>query len=87
MSVGEKAKIQVSSVKVKSGNPVVEVPVSSNEFAYECDKNDPNSCASDDDGGCSVSELPEDNTNILYIALAAFMAIFAAAFGFSSFKK
>jgi uncharacterized repeat protein (TIGR01451 family) len=78
MNVGEKAKIQVSSVKVKSGNPVVEVPVSSNEFAYECDKNDPNSCASDDDeGGCAISELPEDNDSTLYLVFTALAALLA----------
>lgn len=86
MNVGEKAKIQVSSVKVKSGNPVVEVPVSSNEFLYECDKSDPNSCASDDDGGCAVSELPENDDNALYVIFAALAALLALAtvkvFGF-----
>ena len=77
MNVGEKAKIQVSSVKVKSGNPVVEVPVSSNEFLYECDKNDPNSCASDDDGGCAVSALPEDSNSALYAVFAVLAALLA----------
>ena len=77
MSVGEKAKIQISSVDVKSGNPVVEVPVSSNEFVYECDKNDPNSCAGDgDDGGCAISELPEENS-ALYVVFATLAALFS----------
>ena len=79
MNVGEKAKIQVSSVKVKSGNTVVEVPVSSNEFLYECDKNDPNSCASDDDGGCAISTLPDNNSSALYIIFAALAALLALA--------
>ena len=89
MSVGEKAKIQISGVKVKSGNPVVEVPVSSNEFAYTCDTTDPNSCASDDDGsGCAVSELPENNDTTVYFVLAAFAAFFTiAALRRSNFKK
>ena len=89
MNVGEKAKIQVSSVKVKSGNPVVEVPVSSNEFAYECDKNDPNSCASDDDeGGCAISELPEDNDSTLYLVFTALAALLAlSAVKIYGFKK
>jgi uncharacterized repeat protein (TIGR01451 family) len=80
MSVGEKAKIQVSGVKVKSGNTVVELPVSSNEFAYECDKNDPNSCAgNEDDGGCAISELPESNNDTLCIVFALLAAMFAFA--------
>ena len=88
MSVGETAKIQVSSVKVKSGNPVVEVPVSSKEFTYECDKDDPNSCASDDDGGCAVTELPETTVGVFHLLLAALAAIFAlAAAKGLSFKK
>ena len=80
MSVGEKAKIQVSGVKVKSGNPVVELPVSSNEFAYECDSSDPNMCAEDDSDGCSISEIPEDNSSSLYIVLAALVSVLAFAF-------
>lgn len=87
MSVGETAKIQVSSVKVKSGNPVVEVPVSSKEFTYECDKNDPNSCASDDDGGCAVSALPESNDNTIYLVLAALAMLAIAAIKGFSLKK
>ncbi|MBP5407475.1 hypothetical protein J6Z19_10110 [bacterium] len=74
MSVGEKAKIQISSVKVKSGNPVVELPVSSNEFAYECDGSDPDSCI-EEEGGCAVSELPEENGGALYIVLAVLTAV------------
>ena len=80
MSAGEKAKIQVSGVKVKSGNPVVELPVSSNEFAYECDSSDPNMCAEEDDGGCAISELPEDNSSAVYMLIAAFMSVLAFAF-------
>ncbi|MBR6422023.1 DUF11 domain-containing protein [bacterium] len=80
MSVGEKAKIQVSGVKVKSGNPVVELPVSSNEFAYECDSSDPNMCAEDDSDGCAISELPEDNSSVLYVVLAALVSLIAFAF-------
>lgn len=80
MSVGEKAKIQVSGVKVKSGNPVVELPVSSNEFAYECDSSDPNMCDDDDSDGCAISELPEDNSPALYVILAVLASILAFAF-------
>ena len=80
MSVGEKAKIQVSGVKVKSGNPVVELPVSSNEFVYECDSSDPNMCAEDDSDGCAISELPEDNSAALYLVLAALVSVLAFAF-------
>ncbi|MBQ3369119.1 DUF11 domain-containing protein [bacterium] len=80
MSVGEKAKIQVSGVKVKSGNPVVELPVSSNEFAYECDSSDPNMCDDDDSDGCAISELPEDNSPALYVILALLASILAFAF-------
>ena len=87
MSVGETAKIQVSSVKVKSGNPVVEVPVSSKEFKYECDKNDPNSCASDDDSGCAVTELPENTDSSIWLVLAALAMLALAAIKGFSFKK
>ena len=79
MSVGEKAKIQVSGVKVKSGNPVVELPVSSNEFAYECDSSNPE-CAEGDSDGCAISELPDNDSAALYVVFAAFVSILAAAF-------
>ena len=79
MSVGEKAKIQVSSVKVSSGNPVVELPVSSNDFAYECDSSDPNACVEEDDGGCAIAAVSDSDNNTLYIALAVFAAILALA--------
>ncbi len=87
MSAGEKAKIQVSSVKVKSGHPVVEVPVSSNEFAYECDESDPNSCAQDEDeGGCTVSAVPEGGSRALY-ALITLLAAVSALFAFRFFTS
>ena len=82
MNVGEKAKIQIpgNGVKITSGNEIIELPVNSKEFAYECDKNDPTSCGSDDEGsGCAVSALPEDNSNTLYIVFAAFAALLALA--------
>ena len=91
MNVGEKAKIQIpaNGVKISSGNEIVELPVNSKEFAYECDKNDPTSCGSDDEGsGCAISTLPEDNSNALYIVFAvlAAMLTFAATRVFASKK-
>ena len=91
MNVGEKAKIQIpqSGVKIKSGNDIVELPVTSKEFVYECDSTDPNSCTSDsDEGGCAISKLPENDNSALYIVFAAFAAIFAfAGIKLSGLKK
>ena len=78
MSVGETAVIQVSGVKVKSGNPVVELPVSSNKFTYECDKNDPNLCGGEDgDSGCAISEISDSDSNTLYTAIMLLASILA----------
>ena len=92
MSVGEKAKIQIpsSGVKITSGNDIVELPVTSKEFSYECDKNDPTSCASNEsEGGCTISTLPENDSNstlyIVFATLAAMLA-FATARFFASKK-
>ncbi len=85
MNVGEKAKFQIPSgnngVKITSGKEIVELPVTSNEFSYECDKNDPTSCGSGDDdgGGCAVSALPETSNSTLYVVLAALASMLALA--------
>ena len=84
MNVGEKAKFQIPSsngVKISGDKEIIELPLSSKEFAYECDSTDPTSCgSSDDDGsGCAVSALPEDSNNALYIVFAAFAALLALA--------
>ena len=82
MSDGEKAKFQIpgNGVKITSGKEVVELPVTTKEFAYECDKSDPTSCGGDDDGGgCAVSALPEESNSTLYVVLAALASILALA--------
>lgn len=92
MSVGEKAKIKIpdgsNSVKMASGNTPVGLPVSSNEFRYECDESDPNACGTDDeeDGGCAILAVPEDSNNALYLVLAAFAALLTLA-GVKSVSK
>ena len=90
MSVSEKAKITVQTVKLESNDQATGVPVSSKEFIYECDPQDPNSCSSDDDsdGGCAVSALPESENGTIYVVLAvlASMLALAAARVFSSKK-
>ena len=80
MSDGEKAKITVQDVKVGSGK-AVGTPVSSKEFAYECDPTDPNSCGSGDDegSGCAISAVEESSSNMLYLVFAAFAALLALA--------
>jgi len=88
MSVGETAKITVSDVKVGSGK-AIGTPVASKEFTYECDKNDPSSCASDDDdsSGCAISAV-SDSDNTLYLVFAAFAALLAlAGVKLSGFRK
>ena len=84
MSKGEKAKIQIPSngVKISSGKEIVELPVTSKEFAYECNENDSASCGSgDDDGsGCAVLALPETSSNsMIYVVLAAVASMLALA--------
>ena len=85
MNVGEKARIQIpngsSSVKISSNKEIIELPVTSNEFVYECDKNDPTSCGNGDDdgGGCAVSALPETSNSTLYVVLAALASMLALA--------
>jgi len=80
MSVGETAKITVSSVKTGTGS-AVGVPLTSKEFTYECDATDPTSCASgDDDGsGCAISAVEESDSSTLYLVFAAFAALLALA--------
>ena len=85
LNTGEKAKFQIpsgsNSVKISSDKEIVELPVTSNEFTYECDKNDPTSCGSGDDdgGGCAVTELPETSNSTLYVVLAALASMLALA--------
>ena len=80
MNVGEKAKIQISTLKLKSGTTPVGNPVTSKEFEYKCDKSDPNSCASDDDGGCAITTVSDGNPqNVIFIIIAAFFAMFSFA--------
>ena len=82
MSLNEKVKIQVpeSGVKTATSDPVG-LPVSSIEFVYECDKNNPNSCNTDseDEGGCAISAVPENDNGSLYLVFAAFAALLALA--------
>ena len=82
MSLNEKVKIQVpeSGVKTATSDPVG-LPVSSIEFVYECDKNNPNSCntGSEDEGGCAISAIPENDNSSLYLVFAAFAALLALA--------
>lgn len=83
LSVGEKAKFQIpgNGVKITSGDKeIVELPVTTKEFSYECDKSDPTSCGSDDEGsGCAVSALPEENNSTIYVVLAAIASMLALA--------
>ena len=84
MNVGEKAKFQIpssSGVKISTDKEIIELPISSKEFLYECDKNDPTSCGSgDESSGCAISAVPEDDSNnALYIVFAAFAAMLALA--------
>ena len=85
LNTGEKAKFQIpsgsNSVKITSDKDIVELPVTSNEFSYECDKNDPTSCGGGDDdgGGCAVSALPETSNSTLYVVLAALASMLALA--------
>ena len=90
METGQKAKIQISTLKLKSGTTPVGNPVTSKEFEYKCDKDDPNSCSSeDDDSGCAITAVPDETSpNILFIIIAAFLAMtFCAAFFISEAKK
>lgn len=88
MKVGEKAKIQISTLKLKSGTAPVGNPVTSKEFEYKCDTNDPTSCASDDDGGCAITTVSDASSNTALIILAAFLAMTAlAAFFVPEIKK
>ena len=90
MSDGETAKITVSDVKVGSGK-AVGTPVASKEFKYECDKNDPNSCASGDDedgGGCAISAVEESDSNTLYLSIMLLAALsLLCAFRFFTSRK
>ncbi len=80
MSVGETARITISSVKTGTGS-AVGVPLTSKEFTYECDETDPTSCASgdDDSSGCAISAVEESDSSMLYIVFAAFAALIALA--------
>ncbi|MBR4532021.1 DUF11 domain-containing protein [bacterium] len=80
MSVGETARITISSVKTGTGS-AVGVPLTSKEFTYECDETDPTSCASgdDDSSGCAISAVEESDSSTLYIVFAAFAALLALA--------
>lgn len=68
---GQKAKIQITKVKVKVAENVNELPVNSKEFVYEYD---PTAEPDDEDGGgCAVTALPTDfgfAKYLLFIALA-----------------
>jgi len=91
MEVGEKAKIQISTLKLKSGTTPVGNPVTSKEFEYKCDKDDPNSCPSeeDDDGGCAITTISGGTSpSTLFVILAALLAMLSfAAFFVPGVKK
>ena len=87
MQDGQKAKISVDKVSLNDGD-AVGTPVSSSDFIYQCDPSDPNSCGSgDDDGGCALTALPENDNSMLYVAVLAMVALAFGAFRFFSVKK
>lgn len=60
MTDGEKAKITISRLTINTEREIAELPVSSKEISYVCDKSDPNSCTdipSGKDDGCSITAV------------------------------
>jgi hypothetical protein len=91
MKAGEKAKIQISTLKLKSGTTPLGNPVTSKEFEYKCDKDDPNSCPSgeEDDGGCAITTISGGTSQgSVFIILAALAAMLSfSAFFLPGVKK
>lgn len=82
MSVDEKVKIQIPEGGVKTGtNDPVGLPVTSIEFVYKRDPNNPNSFDDSDDGGCAISEISEENNSLYTVAM-----LLAALFGLLVFR-
>lgn len=68
MSEGDKAKLTISKVSITSDKEIAELPVSSKEWNYICDPDDPNSCATDEikeKNGCSITFV-ENNSEVIY---------------------
>lgn len=81
---GELAQIQIGNGKVKldTDRDIIELPVTSKEFLYECAPGDL-TCQSgeDDDTACTITTI--NNSTEVWGALAALFAILSAVFGLS----
>lgn len=87
MKNGEMAQIQIGNGKVKleEDRDIVELPVTSKEFKYECEEGDLTCGAGDDDEpACTITSI-SDNSN-LWGAVSAILAALFLAFRLS-FKK
>lgn len=73
MNVGEKAKLTINRVTLTTDREIAELPVSSKEFKYVCDENDPNSCVTESkkEEGCAITSV--ENTENIYAALFAML--------------
>ncbi|HPY13925.1 MAG TPA: WAP domain-containing protein [bacterium] len=75
MKEGDKAKITISKVSLTEDREIAELPVSSKEFKYVCDENDPNSCVTDEPGkkgGCSLTVVEETEGPLAVIIAMVF---------------
>ncbi|MGI6395261.1 MAG: hypothetical protein ACOX2F_11145 [bacterium] len=82
MKEGDKAKLVIdkNQVVLSETKEIAELPVSSKEFKYECDPNDPNSCEKADpkEPGCSVTSVDTNSGSLIASLIAVFAALFLA---------
>jgi len=82
---GEMAQISIQSGRVRladTSRDIVELPVTSKEFLYECQEGDPRCEDMDDESGCSCGIIATPDINlkeiIYFLSLIIFMLFFAS---------
>ncbi|HNW81393.1 MAG TPA: hypothetical protein PKG52_00725 [bacterium] len=83
MKDGEKAKIQIPRITITTEKEIAELPVSSKEIDYVCDKSDPNACTDTDikkDDGCSITTVEDSSFSFAGLLIVALISIFLFRF-------
>ncbi len=85
LSTGQLAHIQVSKANVSPDREIVELPVTSKEFKYECAAGDPTCAEDEEESGCAVTTV-DNGMSVYSLILAALLAL-SAIFGLNIIRK
>ncbi len=76
LSTGQLAQTQVGKVSVSPDREIVELPVTSKEFKYECAAGDPTCAEDEEESGCAVTTV-DSGMSVYSLILAALLALSA----------